>query len=168
MGWKILGNYPHEVKKKLIIAAPHTSNWDFPLAMLVKFGLKMKVKFIGKASLFNPPLGWIMYPLGGIPVNMNPNESLVEARARTFNEADELTIGMSPEGQRVKIDNFKTGFYHIARMAKIPLVPVILNWAEKKIQFLDLIHIDDDDADQITKIENIFRGYIGFYAKHSF
>lgn len=168
LGWKITGEFPMEVKKKLIIAAPHTSNWDFPLGVLVRSAMKIPVKYIGKASLFKPPLSWIMYPLGGIPLERKAGESFVESMVAVYNKYDSLTILIAPEGQRKKIDKFKTGFYHIAHGANIPLLPLVLDFKKKEFRFLDLVYTKGDPEIEIPQIENLFRGVVGFRTKDSF
>ena len=166
--WKVIGNYPYEVKKKLLIAAPHTSNWDFPLGLLVRWIIKADVKYIGKAPLFKPPLGWIMRPLGGIPVETDKSTNFVQAVVNEYNNRNELSILIAPEGQRKKIDKFRTGFYYIAKLADIPILPTVLDFEKREFRFLDLVYLSDDADKDIANIQNLFRGIRGFYKADSF
>lgn len=168
IGWKIVGDYPYEVKKKLLIAAPHTSNWDFPLGVIVRSAIKADVKYIGKAPLFKPPLGWIMKPLGGIPVHTDKSTNFVQAVVNEYNNRSELSILIAPEGQRLKTEKFKTGFYYIAKLADIPILPVVLDFGKKEFRFLELVHLTDNVEKDISAIQDLYRGIKGLYAKDSF
>lgn len=163
-----MGKYPHEVKKKLLIAAPHTSNWDFPLGILVRGVIKADVKYVGKAPLFKAPLGWIMRPLGGIPVETDRSTNFVQAVVKEYNRREELSILIAPEGQRVKTEKFRTGFYYIAKLANIPILPAVLDFDKKEFRFLDLVYLTDNAEKDIAAIQDLYRGIRGLYAKDSF
>ena len=126
------------------------------------------IKYIGKPSLFKPPLSWVMYPLGGIPVDVDPSRSFVENVAHMFNKTDELSIIIAPEGQRKKAHKFKTGFYYIAKMANIPILPTVFDFRNKSVKFLDLVYPKWTGQEEIDEIEGIFKGIVGFYKKDSF
>lgn len=169
IGWKcITSNYPYHIKKKILIAAPHTSNWDFPIGILARTILKDKIKYIGKASLFKPPLGWIMYPLGGIPVKRTKTTNFVRAIVNEYEEREELTIVIAPEGQRKKTNHFKTGFYFIAKNAGVAIIPTIFDWKNKEVRFLDPVYPGEDTKKEIAEIEDMFRGVIGKVPEDSF
>ncbi len=162
LGWKITGNYPYQLKKKLIIGAPHTSNWDFIIGVLVKGALQDDLKYIGKASLFRPPLGWIMKALGGMPLEENKSISLVQKVVNLYGNNENLTIAMSPEGQRKKTDRFRTGYYYIAKGAKIPVLPVHLDFGNKRFHFLDPFYPSDETEKDLAYIESLFVGIEGY------
>lgn len=168
LGWKIVGDHRNDVKKKLMIAAPHTSNWDFPLGLLVRAAINAPVKYIGKPSLFKPPLSWIMYPLGGIPVIQHKDQSFVQNVIDMYDEADELTIIIAPEGQRKKIHNFKTGFYYIANGANVPILPAVIDFSKKEFIFLELVNTQGKPEKEIPAIENLYRGVKGYRKTDSF
>ena len=115
LGWKFIGDYPHDIDKKIIIVVPHTSNWDFPLGLLIRSALKAKIHFIGKASLFKPPHGIIFKALGGFPVKRGKNYNQVDQIVNYYNQREKFTLTIAPEGTRKKVDKLKTGFYHIVR-----------------------------------------------------
>lgn len=168
LGWKIIGDHRDDIKKKLLIAAPHTSNWDFPLGVLVRTAINSPIKYIGKPSLFKPPLSWVMYPLGGIPVIEHKNQSFVENVIDMYNSTDELSVLIAPEGQRKKTTKFKTGFYYIANGSKIPILPVVIDFANKEFKFLDLVYTHGNAQEEIPAIEELFRGITGYRKSDSF
>lgn len=168
LGFKILGEYPYNVKKKIIIAGPHTSYWDFPVGLLIRSAMKIDVQYVGKAQLFKPPLGWIMKALGGVPVDRSKRNNFVDAVVDQYNQREKITILFAPEGTRRKVERFKTGFYHIARIAKVPILPVVFDISNMEIRWLDMIHPTDNQTSDIEKIESIYKGVVGFYKDKSF
>jgi len=120
MGWKIVNDFP-DLKKYIIIAAPHTSWQDFPIAIMAKFIKSAKVNYIGKASLFKPPFGFLFRWLGGSPVDRSKSNDRVKAIIDLFDSHEQYVLGMSPEGTRKKVEKWKTGFYYIAKGAKVPI-----------------------------------------------
>lgn len=168
IGWKTTGDYPRHIKKKILAAAPHTSNWDFPLGVMVRGTLNDDVKYIGKASLFKPPIGWIMKALGGVPVDRSKSNNFVQGVVDLFQGRNELSILFAPEGTRKKVEKFKTGFYHIARLANIPILPVVLDYDKKEFRFEPLYYPTSNIEADIENIEKIFKGVKGYNKKRSF
>ena len=107
LGWRIEGSAPTE-QKYVLIAAPHTSNWDFPYTLMVCFALRLRVYWMGKASLFPPVLGHIMHWLGGIAVDRSRSGNLVQSTIDAFQESQRLTVIVPPEGTRGKVSHWKT------------------------------------------------------------
>ena len=131
-GWKIVGSLPLHAKKSVLIAAPHTSNWDLPYTLMVAFTLRLNVHWMGKESLFKPPFRGVMMWLGGIPVRRESANNLVAASAEVIRAADgPLQLIVPPEGTRSKSRTWKTGFYYIARSAQVPIVMAYLDYANK-------------------------------------
>ena len=120
-GWKFKMVAPPG-PKYLIIGAPHTSNWDFILMLLIIMAGQVPIRWMGKDNIFRPPFGWFFRALGGIPVNRRERTNLVAQVAAKFDEVDSLIVGIAPEGTRKKTTYWKTGFYYIALTAKIPIV----------------------------------------------
>jgi 1-acyl-sn-glycerol-3-phosphate acyltransferase len=129
-GWRIEGVRPQE-NKYVLIAAPHTSNWDFPLTLLMCFALRLQVYWMGKHSLFPPVLGGIMRWLGGIPVNRGRAGQLVQTTVAAFQTRAHLIVIIPPEGTRDKVTHWKTGFYHIAHGAGVPIALGYLDFKRK-------------------------------------
>jgi 1-acyl-sn-glycerol-3-phosphate acyltransferase len=130
-GWKIEGARPPH-SHYILIAAPHTSNWDFPLMLLFAAAFNIKITWMAKHSLFYPPMGWVMRALGGIPVVRNKNTNVVASMIEAFASAPELVVAVPTEGTRARMDFWKSGFYHIANGAGVPIVPSYLDYGQKR------------------------------------
>jgi len=168
IGWKITGNYRLDIKKKMLIVAPHTSNWDFPLGLLVRSALRDNIRFVGKDSLFKPPFGFIMKAIGGIPVDRSRSTNFVRAVVNRYSTDNELTIVMAPEGSRKKVKKFKTGYYFIAKAAKIPIIKVKFDYGKKEVHFDDPFYTTEDSEADLQLIENHFKGIKGLNNDKSF
>jgi 1-acyl-sn-glycerol-3-phosphate acyltransferase len=121
VGWEATGSFPN-ISKFILVGAPHTSNWDFPLAMLLMFAKGVRFNWIGKASLFRWPIGGLFHRLGGIPVKRDLTNNFVQQIVETFEQSTHLIIAISPEGTRSLVKRWKTGFYYMSVGAKVPLV----------------------------------------------
>ncbi|MBC7619906.1 MAG: lysophospholipid acyltransferase family protein [Candidatus Saccharibacteria bacterium] len=151
-GWKVVGSLPLHAKKSVLIAAPHTSNWDLPYTLMVAFTLRLNVHWMGKESLFKPPFRGVMMWLGGIPVRRESANNLVAASAEVIRAADgPLQLIVQPEGTRSKSRTWKTGFYYIAQSAQVPIVMAYLDYAHK-VGGLGPVFIPtgDIDADMVA------------------
>jgi 1-acyl-sn-glycerol-3-phosphate acyltransferase len=122
---------PH--RKMIVIGAPHTSNWDFPLAMVVAPALGLRIHWLGKHTLFRWPYGWFFRMLGGTPVDRSRAHGLIEATSARFAASDKLTLVIAPEGTRSKREYWKSGFYRIAHAAGVPVVLVGVDGVNKRI-----------------------------------
>ena len=159
--FKIVGDIPGDLYKYLVIAAPHTSWWDFPMGLLIRSILQKDIRFIGKESLFKGPFGFLFYALGGYPVNRSERKNMVESMVNIFNIHDKFAVAMSPEGPRERVEKFKTGFYYIAKGAKVPIVMVQFNFGEKKVVIREPFYISDDMEKDMAIIWNFFKGIEG-------
>ena len=130
LGWRVEGETP-SIRKFVIIAAPHTSNWDFPITLAVAFALKVKIYWMGKAAMFRWPFGGLLRWLGGIPIDRSRSHNVVDQSVQAFQERDHLIMVVPPEGTRKKVSYLKTGFYHIARGAGVPIVLGFLDYRRK-------------------------------------
>ena len=119
-GWGLVAELP-PVHKYLLIGAHHTSNWDLPVVLLMMAALGLRLRWIGKDSLFKGPQGYLMRWLGGIPVERGAKKNFVGQIVDLYQEQQEMVITIAPEGTRSAIDHWKTGFYHIASGANIPI-----------------------------------------------
>ena len=134
-GWKFEGSFPDDVQKYIVIVAPHTASIDFIIGIMVRSILRLNhVKYLGKSQLFNPPFGFIFRWLGGTPVERTKYNNLVEAVVAKFNENEKFAIGLAPEGTRKKVTRIKTGFYHVAKQANIPIIMMGLDFGTKTIK----------------------------------
>ena len=134
LGWRVENGFPDAPKKYIIIAAPHTSWIDFPIAILSRMSEGKMVHFIGKGSLFKWPFGYFFKALGGTPVDRDKSTNMVEGVINIFNSKEEFRLGLSPEGTRKKVYKWKTGFYYIAKGANVPIVMATLDFGEKQIK----------------------------------
>jgi 1-acyl-sn-glycerol-3-phosphate acyltransferase len=129
-GWKTEGQLP-DAKKFVIIAAPHTSNWDLPFTLAVSYIFGIRLSFLMKHTMFWGPFGPFFRWLGGIPVNRTARHNLVEQCVKMIQEREELVLAIPPEGTRSKVRYWKTGFYWIAHGAKVPIVLGFLDYKRK-------------------------------------
>lgn len=129
-GWKAVGSLPGP--KCVLIGAPHTSNWDFPLALLCLGALGIEGHWIAKHTIFRPPLGWLMRRLGGIPLNRETTKDLVPRVVEAFNARESLVILLAPEGTRSRTEGWRTGFYYIAHGAGVPIALGFVDYPNKR------------------------------------
>ncbi len=147
MGWRIEGEFPN--RSQLIVAvAPHTSNRDFFLAMAIVSGLGLHASYFAKQSLFKFPLGPLMLAMGGIPVDRNSSQGLVGQMVEHFEKTEKLVLGITPEGTRGKVGEWKRGFALIAQAANVPILPAILDVKSKVVRFEKMI-TEVSDVDQV-------------------
>ncbi|MGB4116726.1 MAG: lysophospholipid acyltransferase family protein [Polaromonas sp.] len=161
-GWKVVGKLPPQAAKSVLIAAPHTSNWDLPYTLMVAFALRLNVYWIGKSSLFKPPFGGVMMWLGGIPVDRSQSNNLVAASSEAIMRATgPLQLIVPPEGTRSGTRYWKTGFYYIAAGAGVPIVMAYLDY-DKKVGGLGPVFqtTGDVDADMLA-IKAFYAGIKG-------
>jgi 1-acyl-sn-glycerol-3-phosphate acyltransferase len=130
LGWRVEGELPAGTKA-VAIAAPHTSNWDLPTMLAVSYVLGVKPSWLGKRQLFRGPLGWLLRRLGGVPVNRDRRTNLVQQVADYFATVDQLFLVVPPSGTRKRATHWKSGFYHIARGAGVPITCAFLDYRRK-------------------------------------
>ena len=128
------GDLP-DLPKMVIAAGPHTSNWDFLVGVGAMYSAGFKVSFLGKDSLFRAPLGWIMRWLGGRPVDRTASHGLVGEYIRQIQESDRFILAIAPEGTRKPTREWKTGFWHVARGAGLPIVLGFFDYGKKEVGF---------------------------------
>ena len=148
-GWNVIGTKPEE-RKFVLIAAPHTSNWDFPHFIGAMHELGITASFMGKKQLFRWPFERMMQDLGGIPVDRASSQNYVEQMIAEFSRRTDFILTIAPEGTRGKVRQWKSGFYHIAIGAKVPLVLGMMDYAKKVVGLGPTIWPTGDfDADMI-------------------
>lgn len=160
-GWRVEGELP-DVPKMVIVAAPHTSNWDFVTGMLgVVFGHGVRAQWLGKHTLFRPATGWLMRWLGGIPIERNAAHGVVSESIKVMNRAEQLLLVVTPEGTRKKVARWKTGFYHIAVGANVPIVLGALDFGRRRIVFGPVFTPSGDMERDIADIQAHYRQFTG-------
>lgn len=162
MGWKVVGKLPPSAAKSVLIAAPHTSNWDLPYTLMVCFVLRLNVYWMGKASIFRPPFRGVMMWLGGISVDRSQSNNLVaDSSAAITRATGPLQLIVPPEGTRTGTRYWKTGFYYIASGAGVPIMLAYLDY-DKKVGGLGPVFqtTGDIDADMVA-IKAFYAGVKG-------
>jgi 1-acyl-sn-glycerol-3-phosphate acyltransferase len=132
MGWEIDYRLP-DIPKMVIIFAPHTSNWDVIHALPAAFVLGLKPNWLVKSNIYVWPIKWLVDLLGGVPIDRHKNENKVESIANAIQEADRIVLGLSPEGTRSYTEYWRSGFYHIAKLAKVPVHLGFIDYPSKTI-----------------------------------
>ena len=147
-GWDLTKKPLPEIDKAILIFAHHTSNWDFVTMVVAKFALGLKVRYLAKHSLFRWPFGWFFKALGGMPVVRHKKNKVVDTVVELIDENETIWLAISPEGTRSYTPFWKTGFYHIAKRANLPIIMFYLDNKTRTIGFSDVFeisgHIDTD------------------------
>ena len=131
-GWHMAGALP-DLPRAVLIAAPHSSWWDGIWGLLFKVALGVDIAFMGKRELFRGPLGWLLRHLGGFPIERAEAHGIVQQVTHAFAARDRFWIGIAPEGTRKPVARWRSGFWHIARSAGVPIVPVAFDYATRSI-----------------------------------
>lgn len=160
MGWTVTADYP-DTEKYVLIVAPHTSNWDFVVGLLANWALRLHVRYIGKHTLFYWPWGWIFRRLGGVPVRRGHSTDMIRQITRMFENSDRLVLALAPEGTRSKTDHWKSGFYHIARAAHVPIVMGYLDFGHKRAGLGAAFCPGDDLEADFDRIRDFYRDKLG-------
>ncbi len=156
-GWTEERMIPNE-RKFVVIAAPHTSNWDFLYFLGLADKLGLPLSFMGKASLFRWPFSRMMRELGGIPVIRSRSTNMVEQMIEEFRTRDTFMLTIAPEGTRGRVRQWKTGFYHIALGAGVPLVCGLMDYAKKRGGLGPAIWPTGDYEADMAKVAAYYRG----------
>lgn len=162
-GWKLQGT-PPQAAKYVMIAVPHTSNWDFPLALAMAFIYGFDMQWMGKDSLFAGWRGPIMRWMGGIAIDRSSSNNVVAQTIAAFDRADSLVLAIPPEGTRAKVAAWKTGFYYIALGAKVPIALAFMDYTTKTGGFLSEFQPTGDVEKDISAMRACYAGISGKYA----
>ena len=161
MGWKVPNPFPTEVKKGLVIVAPHSSNWDFINGLVIRSTLRLThIKYLGKAELFKAPWGFIFKALGGFPLHRGAGGQ-VENVIETFKNNDNLLIAMAPEGTRKRVDKLRTGFYYIAKEANLPIILCGFDYSKKEVLFKKSNYPTENSEADLKEITQWFSQFGG-------
>ena len=147
--WRIEGEIP-DLPKFVIAVAPHTSNWDFVVGAAAMFALDLRIGFLSKDTLFRRPFGPAMRWMGGIPVDRASPHGVVGETVAAFARAERCVLAIAPQGTRKPVERFRTGFLHIARGARVPVLLAALDYGARRIRLGPLIQPGDDvEADRM-------------------
>ncbi|MCK0154343.1 lysophospholipid acyltransferase family protein [Alcanivorax sp. S6407] len=160
-GWKA-GPFP-DIDRAVIAGGPHTSNWDGVIALVSRSALQKDVNIMIKHSLFKGPLGWLLRKLGAIPIERGRAGGVVTQTVAQFKKRERLLIAVTPEGTRSNAEEWKLGFYHIAKRANVPIILALADYEKKTFSFPVVIHPSDDmEAD----LREIYRHFATVTPRH--
>ena len=160
-GWKINANLTEGYKKCVVIAAPHTSNWDFLYSLAVFFKLKIPVRFLAKKELFVWPVKGLLKNMGGMAVQRSKSSKLVDDIITLFKQEKELMLMIPAEGTRSSVAKWKTGFYHVALGANVPVLLGYLDYEKKIAGFGPLLYMTGNPATDAKMIKDFYRNIKG-------
>ena len=162
LGWKLKGKKP-SIPKYVVIAAPHTSNWDLFYSFLMVFSNRHKLYFMGKHSIFKKPFGPLMKWLGGIPIDRTMSHNVVASAVEQFRKNENLLIAVPPEGTRSKAEYWKTGFYNIAYNAHVPILLGYIDYNRKELGYGPLFFPTGDIEKDMKTINEFYEDIRGRY-----
>lgn len=159
-GWTIEGEFADRAHM-VVIAAPHSSGWDAVWGLAAKLAMGVDIAFMAKAELFRGPLGWLLRALGGIPINRARAHGSVGQAAASIRGAPRQWFVIAPEGTRRRVEHWKSGFWHIARAAEVPVFCAWFDYPSRTIGLGRLFETSDDLAADMARIREYYRPYIG-------
>ncbi|NNU16003.1 glycerol acyltransferase [Parvularcula sp. ZS-1/3] len=162
-GWKVEGEAPPD-DKFVVIAAPHTSNWDLVYMLGVAYKFRIRLQWMGKDSLFKGPFGWGMKAMGGIPIDRSKANNVVSQMVEIYRNADELAVAIPPEGTRSNVRIWKTGFYNIAHGAGVPIALGFLDYSRKVGGIGGVLRTTGDYEADLEQIKAFYAGVVGKHA----
>ena len=165
MGWQFVGE-PPDIPKYVLIAAPHTSNWDFMVMLALDFAFKIRCVWMGKEGLFRGHLGPFYRRLGGIPIDRNSRSNVVEQAVRAFQHNERMVLAIPPEGTRRRTERWKTGFYYIALGANVPLVFGFIDFEHKAAGFGPTLMPSGDIEADVAIIRDFYKDIKGKFPEN--
>lgn len=162
LGWTLVGQRPAPLHT-VMIASPHTTNWDFPMALLINWSLDLRMRWLGKQELFGPGAGWLLRRLGGIPIDRAAAGAVVGDLIDLFPEGERMTIVVPVSGTRKHTDHWKSGFYRIARGAGVPVVPAFVDYTARTCGTGDPIELTGDVTTDMDRFRAFYDGIEGKY-----
>ena len=156
LGWEVIGTFDYP-KKCIVIAAPHTSNWDFFLGRGYSYISGITPHYLIKSSFFVPVFGAFFKWDGGIPVDRDSKNNIVDQVVQRFNNSDNFILGIAPEGTRSRVEKWKTGFYHIAYKTNVPILLLAIDFKNKRIGVINSIVATGDIDKDMLFIQNQFK-----------
>ncbi len=160
-GWDTEGDLPPDVPKAILIAAPHTSNWDLPFMLACTWVFRLDLSWIGKHTLFEGPFGGFMSWLGGIPVDRRSRNGAVGQIVDKLDESDKLILAIAPMGTRGKAPFWKSGFYHMAYNADVPVICSFLDFKRKRTGVGPVFKLTGDMKADMDRIRAFYEGMEG-------
>lgn len=163
--WKVVSVPPEEIKKAVLIAAPHTANEDFPVGIGAWYETGKNARFIAKKELFDGPMGFIFRSTGGVPIDRKSSKNMVQQAAAFFDSSDTFYLTIAPEGTRALLPRWKTGFYYIAKTAGVPIILCYMDFEKKEAGMGHVFHPTDNTAADFKYIEEFYANISAKYPK---
>ncbi|WP_052323718.1 1-acyl-sn-glycerol-3-phosphate acyltransferase [Flavihumibacter sp. ZG627] len=156
-GWKVRGSWPHHLTRAIIIVGPHTSGWDVVAGMATRAIVPIPhAHYLGKKELFEGPFGWFFRMTGGVPVDRFSKNNMVEQVVELFRERKDFVLALSPEGTRKKVERLRTGFWHIAKLADVPIIMAGMDFSKKELILSPPFMPGDRPEDDLPSIISFF------------
>lgn len=168
LGWKIIGWDLNALKQYVLIVIPHTSNWDFPLGLLVRSSIRLDIRFVAKDSLFRWPFGALLRRMGGYPVDRSRSNNYVEAVADIFGHKPLFRLTIAPEGTRSRVEKLRSGFYYIAQKAGVPIILVAFDYSAREIKVHEPIDPSITYEELVAIMKDFYRGVKGKIPENGF
>lgn len=159
-GWRLVGELPDR-PKLVLIAAPHSSWWDGVWGLLFRSALGADISFMAKREIFVGPLGWALRRVGGLPIERDTANGAVRQMAARFAEQEGLWLGIAPEGTRKRVTKWKNGFWHIARAAGVPILPIYFDYPSRTIGIGPLFEPSTDLAEDLARLRAFYAPWRG-------
>ncbi|MFK7813303.1 MAG: 1-acyl-sn-glycerol-3-phosphate acyltransferase [Maribacter sp.] len=168
LGWKLHNEFPIHIKKCVVPVVPHTSWHDFYIGILVRNVWNAEINFVGKKSLFKWPFGAYFRWMGGTPIDRTKSTDFVTATAKIFEEKEVFRLNLAPEGTRKKVQKLKTGFYYIAKAAKVPIVMVAFDFENKQVKVAEPFFVSNNIEEDFKIIDSFYKGVKGKVPENSY
>lgn len=165
LGWKVVGSLP-PYPKLVIVAYPHTSNWDGFYMILTAWNAQIRLQWMGKHTLFKPPFGWLIRQLGGVPIDRRSKHNVVEQAIQAFNRQEHMLLVVAPEATRKKAEGWRTGFYHIAMGAGVPLALAMMDYGTRQVHIHQVLHPSGDIEADVARMREYFAGAKGLHPEN--
>ena len=159
-GWHLVLAQPVP-KRCVVVFCPHTSNWDFPIGLLATWTVGIHFRWVGKDTLFRTPLRQLFERWGGIPVNRRASTGFIEQMAAAFARSDEFPLVIAPEGTRSRTGHWKSGFYHLARAAQVPVALAFIDYSRKRVGIGGYVDLTGDVAADMADIAAFYADKVG-------
>lgn len=156
-GWTVVQELPPE-DRYVVVVAPHTSNWDFPVGILAREAMELDARWVGKKALFRFPFGPIMRALGGVSVDRSRSQNFVEQVVERMRREEEFVLVITPEGTRSRMERWRTGFYYIALEAEVPVALAFLDFGRKRVGVGGWIRPTGDLEADMERIRDFYQG----------
>lgn len=160
LGWRVTGMLP-DTAKMIVIAAPHTSNWDWAIAMPTLLALGVRINYLIKDTAFWWPASLLLRATGGVPVNRREPAGMAESVARRIAASERIIVVITPEGTRARVEKWKTGFLRIAELAAVPVVQLSWDYPSRTIHLGPVAELSGDVETDIARIRAYYRGFTG-------